>query len=301
MHITNQIITNYLTMAQCEKKLSPDTLKAYRIDLRQFLEFTGGQPVDRRLLSRYVSHLNQNFSPRTVKRKLASVRAFVNEITEEDPERNPFLHYHTKIVTPRELPRIIPEQLVRDLLQSVYDAHDPARPETLRDILVVELLFGAGIRVSELCALTKDTFLLSRSSLRLHIRGKGRKDRIIELTTPALLRAAQLYCAAYGPAIEARGAIFYNRRGTALSPASIRQLIRDHLDRLGSRYHVTPHMFRHTFATTLLNEGMDIRFIQSLLGHSSIATTQIYTHVSNRQQTLLLAEKHPRNKMEFSL
>jgi len=301
MHINDQQITHYLSMAEHEKKLSPDTLKAYGIDLRQFLEFTADRPIDRQLLSQYVAHLNQNYSPRTVKRKLASVRAFFSELTAEEPDRNPFLHYHARIVTPRELPRIIPEQLVGDLLQSVYDAYDPVKPETLRDILVLELLFGSGMRVSELCDLTRDTFLLSRHSLRLHIHGKGRKDRVIELTTPALLRAARLYCTAYGPIIEAQGVIFYNRRNLPLSPASVRQIIRDHLDRLGSQYHVTPHMFRHTFATTLLNEGMDIRFIQSLLGHSSIATTQIYTHVSNRQQTLLLAEKHPRSRMGLSL
>ena len=301
MHINTQTITDYLMMAEHEKKLSPETLKAYRIDLRQFLEFTRNQPVDRQLLSQYVAHLNQNFSPRTVKRKFASVRAFFTEITIATPEENPFLYYHTRIITPRELPRIIPDQLVCDLLRSVYEAHDPKKPETLRDLLVVELLFGAGLRVSELCALTKDTFLLDHGSLRLHIHGKGRKDRIIELTTPALLRAARRYCAVYAPAIQQGNAMFYNRIGAPLTPDSVRRIIRGHLNRLGSRYHVTPHMFRHTFATTLLNAGMDIRFIQSLLGHSSISTTQIYTHVSNRQQTLLLAEKHPRGKMEFSL
>lgn len=301
MYINTQTITDYLMMAEHEKKLSPETLKAYRIDLRQFLEFTADRPIDRHLLSQYVAHLNQNFSPRTVKRKLASVRAFFSEFTAEEPEQNPFLYYHTRIVTPRELPRIIPDQLVCDLLRSVYEAHDPKKPETLRDLLVVELLFGAGLRVSELCALTRDTFLLDQGSLRLHIHGKGRKDRIIELTTPALLRAARRYCAVYAPAIQQGNAMFYNRIGAPLTPDSVRRIIRGHLNRLGSRYHVTPHMFRHTFATTLLNAGMDIRFIQSLLGHSSISTTQIYTHVSNRQQTLLLAEKHPRGKMEFSL
>ena len=299
MHITHQMITDYLTMLEAERNLSRDTLKAYRIDLGQFLAFTEGGPVDRQLLSRYVSHLNQTYSPRTVKRKLASVRAFFTWRTCDAPEENPFLYYHAKIATPAQLPRIIPDQLVSDLLGSVYDAYDPARPETLRDILVLELLFGAGVRVSELCALTKDTFLLGRQSLRLHIHGKGRRDRIIELTTPALLQTAARYCQWYQQTDGS--AVFYNRLGTPLSPPSVRKIIRTHLDRLGCRYHVTPHMFRHTFATSLLNEGMDIRFIQSLLGHSSISTTQIYTHVSNRQQTLLLAEKHPRNRMEFSL
>ena len=301
MYITNQMIADYLHNLEHVRKLSKDTLKAYRIDLQQFLLFTEAQPVDRQLLSNYVAYLNHTFSPRTVKRKFASVRAFFNELTYDTPEQNPFLYYHARITTPRQLPRTIPDQLVTDLLQSIYDSYNPQKPETLRDILVVELLFDAGLRVSELCTLTGETFQLNHRSLRLYIHGKGRRDRVIELTTPALLQVASEYCRIYRKKIDAVGSIFINRRSNPLSPASVRQIIRKHLERVGTQYHVTPHMFRHTFATSLLNEGMDIRFIQSLLGHSSIVTTQIYTHVSNRQQTLQLAEKHPRNRMHYSL
>ena len=101
--------------------------------------------------------------------------------------------------------------------------------------------------------------------------------------------------------IQEQGAILFNRRGCPLSPQSVRRIINRYLNQIDTSSHVTPHMFRHTFATSLLEAGMDIRYIQSLLGHSSISTTQIYTHVTTRQQTLLLAEKHPRGKMTFSL
>ena len=301
MYITAQTISQYLHKLEFERKLSADTLKAYRIDLRQFLEFSCGKPVDRQLLSSYVSYLNQTFSSRTVKRKLASVRAFFTDLTADTPEKNPFLYYHARIAAPHQLPRTIPDQLVCDLLQSIYNAYDPQKPETLRDILLVELLFGAGLRVSELCALTKDTFQLEQHSLRLYICGKGRRDRTIELTTPALLKAAEQYCILYRSRIDVHGAIFYNRQSKPLTPDSVRRILRRHLKQVDARQHVTPHMFRHTFATSLLNEGMDIRFIQSLLGHSSISTTQIYTHVSNHRQAILLAEKHPRNRMQFGL
>ena len=105
----------------------------------------------------------------------------------------------------------------------------------------------------------------------------------------------------YKSEINKQGYVLINKHGTKLSTQSVRRIIDNHLKKIGAPYHVTPHMFRHTFATSLLDEGADIRFIQSLLGHSSISTTQIYTHVSTKQQSLVLAEKHPRNKMTFSL
>ena len=216
-------------------------------------------------------------------------------------EENPFDKLHIRIHSPQQLPRIIPEQIVRALLQSAYNAYTQGCRESLRDILVLELLFSTGLRVSELCALSQDTFLLSDSGLRLLVKGKGRKERIIQITTPELIQLVQTYCDAFSKEIQEQGIILFNRRGYPLSPQSVRRIINKYLNQIGTSTHVTPHMFRHTFATSLLEAGMDIRYIQSLLGHSSISTTQIYTHVTARQQTLLLAEKHPRGKMTFSL
>lgn len=302
MRTLSSLIADYLETGEYEKKLSPDTIKAYRIDLRQFVEFTEGAWADRDTLNRYIKYLNQHFAPRSVKRKLASVRAFYHEMEiSGELVENPFDKLHVRIHSPHQLPRIIPEQTVHALLQSAYDAYTEERREVLRDILVLGLLFSTGLRVSELCALSQDTLLLSDSGLRLLVRGKGRKERIIQITTPELLRLVQTYCDAFSREIQDRGAILFNRRGRPLSPQSVRRIINKYLNRIGASNHVTPHMFRHTFATSLLEAGMDIRYIQSLLGHSSISTTQIYTHVTARQQTLLLAEKHPRGKMTFSL
>lgn len=295
-------IAAYLEMCEYEKNLSPDTLKAYRIDLKQLSAFSEGGKIDPELLSRYIKHLNQNFAPRSVKRKLASVRAFLQEQTLNGtlPE-NPFEKMHIRIQTPRQLPRIIPDHLVRALLQCAYDSYATGEKQILRDIVVLELLFSTGLRVSELCALTKDSVQLSDDKLRLLIYGKGRKERVIEVTTPELLRLMARYIAAYAQEIEREGVMLINRRGRQLSAQSVRRIIKKYLDMVQADCHVTPHMFRHTFATSLLEAGMDIRYIQSLLGHSSISTTQIYTHVMPHQQMLLLAEKHPRSKMSFSL
>lgn len=295
-------IAEYLETCKYERKLAPDTLKAYRIDLRQFSEFVGDMWPDRHVLSGYIKHLNQHFAPRSVKRKLASVRAFFHELTINGIlEENPFDKLYVRIQSPKQLPRVIPTQIVHDLLQSAYDAHAPDHRDILRDIVVLELLFSTGLRVSELCALTEDTFLIEENKLCLLVKGKGSKERVLQITTPELVQLVKIYCHEFRSEIQAHSSILVNRRRRPLSAQSVRRIIQKYLKQIGATYHITPHMFRHTFATSLLEAGMDIRYIQSLLGHSSISTTQIYTHVTTAHQTLLLAEKHPRGKMTFSL
>lgn len=302
MKALSDSIAEYLEACHYERKLAPDTLKAYRIDLRQFSEFVENMWPDRNTLSSYIKYLNQNFAPRSVKRKLASVRAFYcNLVLDDKLEENPFDKLHIRIQSPRQLPRTIPNPIVHNLLQSAYDSYTPNRRDVLRDIVVLELLYSTGLRVSELCALTKETFLLENSKLFLLVKGKGNKERVLQITTPELVHLARIYCCEFESEIQAHSSILVNRRGKPLSAQSVRRIILKYLKQIGGTHHITPHMFRHTFATSLLEAGMDIRYIQSLLGHSSIATTQIYTHVAAEQQTILLAEKHPRGKMSFSL
>ncbi len=296
-------IKQYLYRCEFEKTLSADTLKAYRGDLTQFSNFVGARAVDKTLLGEYIAFLNAHYAPRSAKRKLACVRAFYAALEENDPAlESPFQKLRLHIKSPQELPRVIPEETVNSLLQTAYArcAQSGSR-WALRDVLVLELLFGTGVRVSELCRLTPDTFHLDRGGLRLLIRGKGRKERALQLTTPELTALAQRYFQVFSREISRSGFILVNRRGKPLQPQSVRRIINDYIE--GSRVplHVTPHMFRHTFATSLLENGVDIRYIQSLLGHSSISTTEIYTHVATRQQSQLLAERHPRSRMTFSL
>lgn len=299
-----EVIARYLEDCEFGRKLSAGTVKAYRIDLAQFVRFTGGEWGDREVLKEYVKHLNQTFAPRSVKRKIASVRAFYREQEQNGRmEENPFEKLRLRIQSPRQIPRVIPGQVVQNILQAAYNAYGaaPGSRQILRDIVVLELLFSTGLRVSELCALTEKNFRLEEDLLRLLIDGKGRKERVIQIATPELLRLMRAYCREFSGEIRERGAILLNRRGGPLSPQSVRRIIHRYLAQVDPSGHITPHMFRHTFATALLEAGVDIRYIQSLLGHSSIATTQIYTHVSARQQTLLLAEKHPRAGMTFAL
>ena len=302
MQSLSALIDEYLENCRYKKKLSAHTLKAYTIDLQQFLGFANGPWMAKETIALYIKHLNQSFAPRSVKRKLASVRAFFYDLeANEILTVNPFSKLHIHIQSPQQLPRVIPTEMVKSLLERAYSAFKSGQKDALRDIVVLELLFSTGLRVSELCALTRETFLLSDESLRLLVYGKGRKERVIQIKTPELIAVLKAYWQENEARIRTQGAILYNRRGRPLSPQSVRGIIKKYVGLTGQSERITPHMFRHTFATSLLESGMDIRYIQALLGHSSITTTQIYTHVAASQQALLLAEMHPRGKMNFSL
>ena len=302
MQTLNELILCYLETCEYEKKLSSQTLKAYRIDLKQFCILSQNCKITKESLTNYIRYLNQHFAPRTVKRKIASIRAFFNQMEyDNNIEENPFNKLHIPIHYPKQLPKTIPQQTVQKILQSAYSAYTFENKQILRDIFVLELLFSTGLRVSELCSLTTDSCLLTDDFLRLLINGKGNKERIIQISTKELLNIASIYFQKFSSEIKSQKFILINHVNRPLSPQSVRRIINNYANKANLCVHITPHMFRHTFATSLLEAGVDIRYIQSLLGHSSISTTQIYTYVSTQQQTLLLAERHPRNKMSFSL
>ncbi|MCH5349412.1 MAG: tyrosine-type recombinase/integrase [Oscillospiraceae bacterium] len=254
-------------------------------------------------MGQYTAHLNQTFAPRSVKRKLASIRAFYSELEEQEViEESPFRRFRLHISYPKELPRTIPTDTVEALLECVYRKYrDWGNRWFLRDALVLELLFGTGIRVSELCRLTPDTFHLTSGSLRLLVHGKGRKERVLQIASPEVISLAGQYLIAFQAAIQQQNSILLNRREKPLRTQGVRQIIAQNLEDAAIGGHITPHMFRHTFATALLDAGVDIRIIQTLLGHSSISTTEIYTHVATGQQSLILAQRHPRNEMHLSI
>lgn len=294
-------IAQYLQICKTEKSLAPDTLKAYRIDLMQFAAFAQDFVVDKALLGRYAAHLNQHFAPRSVKRKLASVRAFYGAMEEQEMiEESPFRRFRLHIAYPKELPRVIPTGTVEAILREAYGQYQAAGDRwALRDILVLELLFDTGMRVSELCKLTPETFQIGSNGLKLLIRGKGRKERVLQIATAEVASLAERYLSVFSDGIQKAGFILLNRRGRPLTTQGVRQIISHHIQAASVQGHITPHMFRHTFATALLDGGVDIRYIQTLLGHSSISTTEIYTHVATGQQSVILAQRHPRNEMRF--
>ena len=162
----------------------------------------------------------------------------------------------------------------------------------VRDIAVVETLFATGARVSEICHLRLEDVDLSQGSVR--ILGKGARERLLHLPDKDILAALLEYRASWLPTAPVQPFFFQNRLGGRLSEQSVRFMLRRHATDAGLALHLTPHMFRHSVATLLLEQGVDIRHIQHLLGHSSITTTQIYTAVHDHSHSQIIAFKHPR-------
>ena len=165
----------------------------------------------------------------------------------------------------------------------------------LRDIAVTELLFATGMRISELCSLRPDNINLVNGNINIY--GKGAKERIIQVNNHQVLNALLTYKLEFLTEINCSEFFFINRLNQRLSEQSVREMIKRYSAIAGINLHITPHMFRHSFATYLLEEDVDIRYIQQMLGHSSIQTTEIYTHVSMKKQKDILKNKHPRNNL----
>ena len=171
--------------------------------------------------------------------------------------------------------------------------------QVLRDVAVLELLFATGMRVSELCHLQLRDFDLATGSIL--VLGKGRKQRLIQVCNESVLQLMRVYRSKIETEENIPESFFINRLRKPLSDQSVRLMIKKYYLRAGITKHITPHSFRHTFATLLLEEDVDIRYIQHLLGHSSIAVTQIYTHVNQEKQRQILSDKHPRSKFEMRI
>lgn len=296
-------ISQYLLDCQYQKGLDSKTIKAYRIDLAQFSSFLDNANLEltREGVMEYISDLHQKYKPKTIRRKIASVKAFCGYLEyEELVSENPFSRLRLKLNAPLILPRTIPLSSIEAILTAAYqvksDAETPVqRNAAIRDIAVLELLFATGVRVSELCSLRCEDVRLDEGEIKIF--GKGAKERYVQIANPDVLKAMLSYRETYEDTIGQVGTFFVNRRNGPLSDQSVRSIVNKYSKLAGVENHITPHMFRHSFATLLLEEGVDIRYIQRLLGHSSIVTTQIYTHVAGKKQRDILSEKHPRNKI----
>lgn len=295
------LVHEYLDYCKYQNNLSNSTLKAYQIDIAQFSVFWAGTngEFSRANISSYIVHLQRTFKPRTAKRKAASLKAFCFWLEYmEVLEYNPFASLRIKFNEPQTLPRTIPLDSIAAMLTAAHQAACDGRSGALRDAAVLELLFATGVRVSELCALPPQSVELCEGTVL--IMGKGAKERIIQIEHTEVLDTLRAYYTANEAAIHSSGHFFINRCGRGYSDQSVRAMIRKYLAAAHVELHVTPHMFRHTCATQLLEADVDLRYIQTLLGHSNITTTQIYTHVSGNKQRSILATKHPRNSMALN-
>ena len=295
----------YIDHLIAEKGSSPNTVAAYRNDLAQLLEYLigpaqdGHRPsqwsqVDQRLLTAYTLSLyERGYSSTTVARKIASTKSFFNFLIEEgeipeDPAEQLF--------TPR-VGRSLPKPLSIEDLERLLDAPSKSdTPEAVRDGAMLELLYAAGLRVSELVNLNiRDVNLLDQS---VHCLGKGSKERIVPLHRKAV-EAVRTYIQEARPKMLGQAkwqenALFVNRRGDRLTRQGFWLILKGYARDAAIRSPITPHTLRHSFATHLLSRGASLRYVQELLGHASISTTQLYTHLTGDHIREEYEKAHPR-------
>jgi len=294
-------VTRFLEYMAVERGVSPNTLVAYRNDLNQLLEYLetshpednfGWEKVLGEIMTSYLLRLHdQGYSDTTRARKVASAKSLFGYLLDEgviskDPTEN--------LSSPR-IGRSLPEPLtvdeVEELIRSVSNGNTP---DVKRDQGMLELLYASGLRVTELVSLDIDDVDLEQGSVRCY--GKGAKERIIPIHQNAV-DVVKDYLEQGRPHISNQrsgASLFLNRRGERLTRQGFWLILKGHAKRAGIEKKITPHTLRHSFATHLLRGGAPLRHVQELLGHASITTTQVYTHLTSEHVRSEYDKAHPR-------
>lgn len=303
-------VSSFLNHVQIERGLAINSVSAYRRDLAKFKLFVEGtqsiegtqmEHIDSQLISNFQSFLRtQNMSISTLNRIQSTLRSFYKHLQIEYGLANPVLEMES-IPTARRLPKAL---TVDQIIRLIDAAYRPSDPITIRDQAMLELLYSSGARVSELIGInvsdlstveTEDTVVTT-----LKLRGKGSKERIVPLGSFAT-KSVQNYLVRIRPDLcskntKTTSALFLNSRGSRISRQSAWQIVLDSAMAAGITDHVSPHVFRHSYATHLLDGGADIRVVQELLGHASVTTTQIYTLITIDKIRESYSLAHPRAK-----
>lgn len=281
-------VDQFLSHLNLAKGVSEHTLRAYRLDLVAFFTFAEGEEITKRAVRRYLAHLyEQKASSRTILRRLSSLRSFYRyALREKWVDQSPL----EEIDSPKKEKRL-PVSINYSQVQHLFTQPDTSCYLGFRDRAIMELFYSSGLRLSEVAGLNRRDF--DAKNLVLNIFGKGKKQRQAPITATA---ADWLVRYLNSPERDEKDpqAIFLNRHGKRLSPRSIDRNFAAYLKASGLSERVTPHTIRHTIATHWLENGMDLKTIQMLLGHTSLATTTIYTHVSPKLKREVYDKTHPR-------
>ncbi len=282
----------FLLYLQGEKNASPHTVKNYGVDLVELIGVTDkktAQEVDYIEIRKFLVHLKEKgYSKSTISRKLACLRSFFKFLTRENiVSNNPAIG----IATPKREKKL-PAFLEIQEIESLLDAAAGVTAASKRDRALLETLYSSGIRVSELVGLNIEDADVLGGVLR--IRGKGKKERMVPIGRPAQ-EAIQEYLEKWAnDKGKANGALFLNKSSTRLTDRSVRRILLKYVRKASLQKDVSPHTLRHSFATHLLDRGADLRSVQELLGHESLSTTQIYTHVTTKRLKEVYEKVHPR-------
>ncbi|MBF0490193.1 MAG: tyrosine recombinase XerC [Candidatus Omnitrophica bacterium] len=281
-------IEKFLSHLEVEKNYSPLTLINYKIDLEDFSVFLGQTAIDKvdySILRRFLAQIRgRNLKPRSIARKLSSLRSFFKYLQREKiVASNPA----ALLVTPK-LDKPLPHFLSEQEAVRIMDAPSEDKVSQFRDKAIFETLYSTGIRVSELVGLDIDDVDFISNIIR--VMGKGRKERLVPIGNKAL-EAIQHYIDRRPQKVNV---LFLNKNHTRLSTRGVCNIVNKYVTLQAIAQHVTPHMFRHSFATHLLNHGADLRSVQELLGHVNLSTTQIYTHLTTDKLKKVYDQAHPR-------
>jgi site-specific recombinase XerD len=285
-------VDEFLRFCATERQLSSHTVQAYTADLSDFCRgVPAGSSIDwvtETTLREYLAALIgvRKLSAATVRRRFACLRVFFRRLTKLGLAKDLFGNWRLDIPRRKRLPRALSRSETSSLLVSFAPSAKTAAAGSSSLEIAVRLMVSTGMRIGELCKLRIDDIAPDGSSLRLH--GKGSRDRVAYISDVHLRRELVRLVAGRRAQRHRNDALFVNRHGSPMRPQSIRSKLRRYASDIGLMRRITPHMLRHTAATLLIEQGVDIRFVQRLLGHSSIATTEIYTHVSDEALRMTL-------------
>ena len=290
------IFNKYINYLEAERNASPYTVRNYTTDLLDFFHFLRDKEidslkeVDRHVLRDYLSYLmEKGFVKASIARKLSAIRSFYRYLLRE---KIILVNPVAATSSPR-LDRRLPSFLTIEEINRLLEAPDLSTPQGLRDRALLELLYASGLRVSELVSLNLEQVDLDTHEIR--VWGKGSKERIVLMGQPAA-RALKAYLTQGKPELSGKkrtNALFLNRYGERLIERRVQRILGKYASIASIGKRVYPHMLRHTFATHLLDGGADLRVVQELLGHASLSSTQIYTHVSKNQARKVYLSAHP--------
>jgi len=288
---SDKLIEKFVNYLKTERNYSPHTISNYKRDLLFLADFLKSKKMDRSAAREYLLALDQKrYSRRSVARKLSSARSFFRFLMREKlAEKNPFAN----LLTPK-LPKKLPNFLYPEELKRLLETTPSNSPLGLRDQAILEVIYGTGLRVTEIIGIKMGEVNFDDGEIK--VLGKGSKERIVLFGSHAK-NALLKYLKEGRPKLvsdKKMRSLFVNRRGGRLTPRSAERMIVFYAKKAGIAKKVTPHTLRHSFATHLLSGGADLRMVQELLGHVSLSTTQVYTHITKERLKEVYDKAHPR-------
>jgi len=291
----NALVEEFVTTLLLERSLSKNTIDAYQLDIKKLASFCNNQDltkINNDQIFDFINHLTRSgLAPRSVARIISGLKTFYKkQIIDEVMGSNPMQNIETPKLS-KKLPDVLDYEDIRAMMESI----DFSKRSGERDKLIVMLMYGSGLRVSELVTLTINDIYVDEGFVK--VLGKGNKERLVPFGEKTINQLGH-YLLQYREKVaktKSKNILILNQRGTSLSRVFVFKLIKALASKAGIQKSISPHTLRHSFATTLIEAGADLRAVQQMLGHESITTTEIYTHLDKAYLKTVIQQYHPRS------